>query len=76
MLQVGRGLTEKAPEIGFSQDRKGAFASSVINGVIGGEFLRSFKVIFDYSHQQIILEPNEHLGETSAYSTEMSGIGP
>src|SRR6201993_1676671 len=41
-----------------------AGANSVLNsnraGVIGGGILRRFTVIFDYSHQQLILDPNNH----------------
>jgi hypothetical protein len=30
-------------------------------GMIGGGILRRFTVIFDYAHQQLILDPNNHL---------------
>ena len=33
-------------------------ASGAYDGTIGGEILRRFQVIFDYPHQQLILEPN------------------
>jgi C-terminal processing protease CtpA/Prc len=56
----------------FAQDRKGAFASSEFSGVIGGELLRRFKVIFDYAHNRMILEANESLTEPFEY--DMSGI--
>ena len=41
-----------------------AGANSILNnnhvGVIGGGILRRFTVIFDYAHQQLILDPNNH----------------
>src|SRR5207245_627633 len=50
----------------------GAFASSDFSGVIGGELLRRFKVIFDYAHKQMILEPNASFADRFEY--DMSGI--
>jgi len=47
--------------VDLSRDATGLLASSRFDGVIGGELLRRFKVIFDQSHQRIILEPNPHL---------------
>ena len=55
-LQLGR-FTVTDPVVHFAQDRKGAFASSEFSGVIGGELLRRFKVVFDYAHKRMILEP-------------------
>ena len=41
-----------------------AGANSILDnnraGVIGGGILRRFTVIFDYAHQQLILDPNTH----------------
>ena len=54
-LQLGH-FTLTDPVVHFAQDQKGAFASSDFSGVIGGELLRRFKVIFDYAHKQMILE--------------------
>ena len=70
-LQVGH-FTLTDPVIHFSQDRKGAFASSDFSGVIGGELLRRFKVIFDYAHKRMILEPNTDFSNRFDY--DMSGI--
>ncbi|MDQ3819873.1 MAG: PDZ domain-containing protein, partial [Acidobacteriota bacterium] len=70
-LQLGHfKLTE--PIVHFAQDQKGSLASSEFNGVIGGEFLRRFKVVFDYAHKRMILEPNARFAERSEY--DMSGI--
>jgi hypothetical protein len=70
-LQLG-SFTLANPVVHFAQDRKGALASSEFSGVIGGELLRRFKVIFDYAHKRMILEPNGSLAEPFEY--DMSGI--
>jgi len=70
-LQLGH-FTLSDPVVHFAQDRKGAFASSDFSGVIGGELLRRFKVIFDYAHKQMILEPNASFADRFEY--DMSGI--
>lgn len=70
-LQLG-SFTLTDPVVHFAQDRKGAFASSEFSGVIGGELLRRFKVLFDYAHKRMILEPNAGLAEPFEY--DMSGI--
>lgn len=41
-------------------------------GNIGGKFLQRFRVIFDYSRQRMILEPNARL--TEAEEWDMSGV--
>ncbi|HZS07502.1 MAG TPA: aspartyl protease family protein [Blastocatellia bacterium] len=47
---------------GFWQDQKGAGASDSRDGVVGNGLLKRFRVIFDYSRKQIILEPTELFG--------------
>ena len=47
------------PVIHFWQVR-GFGGSSGIDGLLCGEFLHRFKLIFDYLNQKIILEPNAH----------------
>lgn len=56
----------------FTQDTGGAHADPNHAGLIGGEILQRFKVIFDYSHQQMILEPNENFAKS--YDAELSGL--
>lgn len=51
---------------------RGIFAREGAAGNIGGGILRRFKVIFDYSRQRMILEPNKHFAEP--YEYDMSGI--
>lgn len=71
-VQLG-GLTIRDPTISLSQDARGALASPDFDGVIGGELLRRFKVIFDSARRELILEPNAHF--TEAYEHNMSGVG-
>jgi hypothetical protein len=47
-------FSPKDPILGAGED---------IAGMIGGEILRRFSVVFDYPHQQIILAPNLHIHE-------------
>jgi len=61
------------PTIMLSQDAAGSLASSSFDGIIGGELLRRFKVVFDTAHHQLILEPNAYFAEP--YEHNMSGIG-
>lgn len=70
-LALGK-LVIREPVIYMSQDRGGALASPDFDGVIGGEILRKFKVIFDCARRRLILEPNAHYAEPVEY--DMSGI--
>lgn len=54
-LQLGRFVINN-PLTGFV--KRGEIADSGKAGNIGGKFLRRFRVIFDYSRQRMILEPN------------------
>jgi PDZ domain-containing protein/aspartyl protease len=65
-------LSVRAPLIYMSQDTGGALASSDYDGLIGSEILRRFKVVFDYTHRRLILEPNANYSEPVEY--DMSGI--
>lgn len=69
-IQLGRFAMEK-PLARFSQDEKGELASADFSGLLGGEVLRRFRVIFDYAHRRMILEANAHLTEPDEF--EMSG---
>ena len=55
----------------FSRDTVGVFASSDMDGIIGGELLRRSKVTFDYPHRRIILEP---YASPPAFEYDMSGL--
>jgi hypothetical protein len=51
---------------------KGVLASPEFDGVIGAEVLRRFKVIFEYSRERMILEPNKLFSDS--YEYDMSGM--
>jgi len=70
-LQLGR-FTIQNPVAIFFQDKQGVMASPEFDGVLGNEVLRRFKVIFDYSREQMILEPNRYFSE--AYEHDMTGM--
>jgi predicted aspartyl protease len=70
-LRLGQ-LTIKNPVAAFSRATSGVLAGSDFDGIIGAEILRRFKVIIDYSRQQMILEPNERLN--GPYEYDMSGL--
>ena len=56
-LKIGK-FTIDNPVTMFSTDSKGAFASASIQGNIGEQIMSKFKVLLDYDHSRIILEPN------------------
>ena len=56
----------------FSRARRGDDASANYDGLIGGDILRRFKVVFDYSRRRMILEPNAQFAE--AFEADMSGL--
>lgn len=70
-LQVGRFVIQN-PLVGFSQDRAGFGASTEVDGLVGNELMRRFRVIFDYSRGRMILEPNTRFAEP--YEATMSGV--
>ena len=57
---------------GFSQNEGGAMADPNSAGLIGGELLRRFHVVFDYSNQMMYLEPNSNYSEP--FESNMSGL--
>lgn len=66
-VQLGRFIL-KSPPLALSLDTEGAGASKENDGTIGGEIFRRFKVILDYSRNQMILEPNKNFND--AYNIE------
>ena len=70
VLQFGSFAIE-APVTFYSQAAKGELAGTSSIGIIGGEILRRFTVIFDYSRKRMILEPNANLADP--YEHDMSG---
>jgi Aspartyl protease len=59
------GFLISMPLTQFSQNTSGIWATPDLAGIIGAQMLRRFKVIFDYRRGEMILEPNEHFGDSS-----------
>jgi hypothetical protein len=57
------GYAFKNVPIAFAQTEVGTRADTKIDGVVGGEVLRRFTVIIDYSRSRMILTPNKSLHE-------------
>jgi len=47
----------------FPLGEEGTQGDKDVAGLIGNEILRRFKIIFDYSRKEMILEPNVHLSD-------------
>jgi hypothetical protein len=58
------GFVVANPSAQFSQNSSGIFATPGLAGTIGARMLRRFKVVLDYPHMEMILEPNERFNET------------
>lgn len=76
-LHIGQ-LNIAQPVAGYSEASAGATAASTYDGTIGGEILRRFKVIFEYSYSRVVLEPNAsyedpYLGDTSGLILTATG---
>lgn len=56
----------------FTAGEGGAGGNKFVAGLIGNEIFSRFKIIFDYSRQEMILEPNAHLSD--AFGTNVSGL--
>jgi hypothetical protein len=52
------GVKLSNPVADFSTDTKGVTATASYDGTIGGDILRRFTVVLDYSRSRMILEPN------------------
>ena len=70
-MMLGRFVIDR-PIARFSQATRGDYASATYDGLLGGAALRRFKVVFDYSRRQMIVEPNKYFAEP--YEIDMSGI--
>jgi predicted aspartyl protease len=57
----------------FRDASSGTFGLAGRQGGLGAELLGRFKVIFDYSREQMILEPNTNFND--AFEFTMSGLG-
>jgi hypothetical protein len=70
-FQLGPYAAEELLAV-FSQKRSIVEGKSNVAGIIGGGLLRRFTVIFDFPHQQLILEPHLHFGDYD--EGDMSGL--
>ena len=66
------GLTLNNVIAGLSQYKTGMLSLSEFDGIVGGEFLRRFRVILDEAHSQMILEKNARF--TKPFEYDMSGV--
>src|SRR5262249_13165369 len=70
-LRIGR-FALRDPVAVFSRAKSGALSHADRAGIVAGEILSRFKVIFDYWRSRIILEPNGHLDEP--FTADASGV--
>jgi len=70
-IALGR-FTLQNPIALLLQATRGDYASAKYDGLIGGEILRRFRTIFDYSRKRMILEPNALFSEP--FEIDMSGM--
>jgi predicted aspartyl protease len=61
-VQLGHFIFSDSP-VALSLDTEGAGASEDNDGVVGGELLRRFKLIIDYSRKRMILERNSSFND-------------
>ena len=71
-VQLGPFTLDK-PVVNLEEEKEESGDGEDGDGIVGGEVLRRFKVILDYSHQRMMLEPNA--GFKDPYEVAMSGIG-
>ncbi|HTG91168.1 MAG TPA: aspartyl protease family protein [Pyrinomonadaceae bacterium] len=71
-VQLGPFTLDK-PVVNLEEEKEDSGDGEDGDGIVGGEVLRRFKVVLDYSHQRMMLEPNA--GFKDPYEVAMSGIG-
>lgn len=70
LLQLGSsgaGIEVRNPVTELSLQSKGAFTSPYYAGNVGGAVLKRFNITFDYTHQQLIFEPNANYGKPDVF---------
>ena len=70
-LRIGKFKINQ-PLTFFSEDNAGALAINSVLGNIGAQIMNRFKVLLDYNHQRIILEPNSRFG--APYDRSFAGF--
>lgn len=71
LLRIG-SLELKEPVTSFSSAQRGATSTGSYDGTIGGALLSRFRVILDYPHKEMILEPASDFSQPWAADT--SGV--
>jgi hypothetical protein len=69
----------RQPVVELSRSAKGLTADARHPGLVGGQVLSRFRVIFDYAHDRMILEPNARYGDPFLYDASgvsLSAQGP
>lgn len=69
-LQLGDARLER-PVATFSQDKSGVFAATQIQGLIGAEVLKRFRVTIDYPEKKLYLDP---AGTPEPFEFDASGL--
>ncbi|HST51351.1 MAG TPA: aspartyl protease family protein [Pyrinomonadaceae bacterium] len=69
-IRIGK-YTMSRPVVSISQDTEG-FGAGPAAGVVGGEMLRRFTLVLDYSTSRMLLRPNAYFSEP--YEVDMSGL--
>lgn len=70
-LQIGR-ITINRPLAKFSEGTQGSDADASYDGLIGGQVLHRFRIVFDYSRERMFVEPGSSFQEP--YEADMSGL--
>jgi hypothetical protein len=70
-VQVGRFFVTN-PVTAFI--KVGSIAEPGMAGNVGGRLLRRFRVVFDYPHQRMILEPNAHFPEVEEFDASGAAL--
>ena len=77
-LQWGR-FRFRQPVVELSRSSQGLTADARHVGLVGGQILSRFRVIFDYARERMILEPNARYGDPFLYDASgvsLSAQGP
>jgi hypothetical protein len=67
------------PLVALSRDASGSLSSEAISVNLGGNILRRFTIIIDYSHKSLTLEPNDRFADPYDYDASgllLSATGP
>jgi len=66
VLRLGR-VEVRNPVTELSVQKKGAFVNPYVAGNVGAGVLKRFNITFDYTHQQMIFEPNANYDKPDVF---------